>query len=116
MHNNYIEYKPLVSIVIPVFNGASFLNQAIDSALNQTYQNIEIIVVNDGSEDEGKTEAIAKSYGDKIRYFTKENGGCGTALNLAIREMNGDFFSWLSHDDIYTKLYHYLHQILNQEN
>lgn len=91
---------PLVSIVIPVYNGSNFMREAIDSALAQTYSNIEILVVNDGSTDD--TREIALSYGDKIRYFEKENGGVATALNLAIREMKGAYFSWLSHDDWYT--------------
>lgn len=93
---------PLVSIVIPVYNGANYLKEAIDSALAQTYPNIEVLVVNDGSSDNGATEAIAKSYGDKIRYFAKENGGVSSALNLGIQQMRGEYFSWLSHDDIYT--------------
>lgn len=67
----------------------------------QTYENFEILVVNDGSNDAGKTEKIALSYGEKIRYFSKENGGVATALNLALREMKGEYFSWLSHDDFY---------------
>lgn len=92
---------PMVSIIIPVYNGSKYLDCAIDSALSQTYKNIEIIVVNDGSSDRGKTERIAKSYGDKIRYIYKENGGVSTALNLAIDEMRGEYFSWLSHDDTY---------------
>jgi glycosyltransferase involved in cell wall biosynthesis len=93
--------NPLVSIVIPVYNGSNYLSEAIDSALSQTYKNIEIIVVNDGSNDNGKTRDIALSYGEKIRYFEKENGGVATALNLGIREMRGEYFSWLSHDDVY---------------
>lgn len=78
------------------------MREAIDSALNQTYRNIEVIVVNDGSPDCGKTEEIALSYGDRIRYFHKENGGVSSALNLGIMNMKGDYFSWLSHDDVYT--------------
>lgn len=93
--------QPLVSIVIPVYNGSNFLREAIDSALNQTYKNIEIIVVNDGSNDNGSTRDIALSYGSRIRYFEKENGGVSTALNLAINNMKGEYFSWLSHDDVY---------------
>jgi len=93
------EFHPLVSIVIPVYNGENYLKEAIDSALKQTYDNIEIIVVDDGSKD--NTEKIAKSYGDKIRYFKKKNGGTSTALNLGIKNMKGDYFSWLSHDDQY---------------
>jgi glycosyltransferase involved in cell wall biosynthesis len=91
----------LVSIVIPVYNGSNYLREAIDSALGQTYTNIEVIVVNDGSCDDGKTRKIALSYGLKIRYFEKENGGVSTALNLGIKQMQGEYFSWLSHDDVY---------------
>ena len=91
--------NPLVSIVIPIYNGTNYMREAIDSALAQTYKNIEVIVVNDGSTD--STEEIAKSYGDKIRYFAKENGGVSTALNLAIKNSRGEYISWLSHDDVY---------------
>lgn len=90
-----------VSIIIPVYNGSNYLSEAIDSALAQIYENIEIIVVNDGSNDDGATERIALSYGDKIRYFKKENGGVASALNMGIRNMDGEYFSWLSHDDVY---------------
>lgn len=93
--------RPLVSIVIPVYNGANYLRMAIDSALNQTYDNCEVIVVNDGSDDDGATENIALSYGDRIRYYYKINGGVSTALNLGIQKMKGEYFSWLSHDDIF---------------
>lgn len=94
-------FNPKVSIIIPVYNGFNYLREAIDSALSQTYKNIEIIVVNDGSTDDGATERVAKSYGNKIRYFSKENGGTSTALNVGIRNMKGTYFSWLSHDDQY---------------
>jgi len=92
---------PLVSIVIPVYNGADFLREAIDSALAQTWPNVEVLVVNDGSTDGGATEAIAKSYGGRIRYFSKPNGHVASALNFGIRQMAGPYFSWLSHDDLY---------------
>lgn len=91
---------PLVSIVIPVYNGSNYMREAIDSALTQTYEHVEVIVVNDGSTDD--TEQIALSYGERIRYFRKENGGVSSALNVGIKEMKGDYFSWLSHDDVYT--------------
>lgn len=93
---------PKVCIIIPVYNGADYLAEAIESALAQTYCNCEILVVNDGSTDGGATERIALSYGNKLRYFSKTNGGVASALNLAIKEMHGEYFSWLSHDDIYT--------------
>lgn len=93
------KFNPKVSIIIPVYNGENYLNQAINSALDQTYNNIEILVIDDGSTD--KTEEIAKKYGDKIKYYKKENGGTSSALNYGITKMSGDYFSWLSHDDIY---------------
>lgn len=93
--------EPLVSIVIPVYNGARYLAEAIDSALAQTYGNTEVVVVNDGSGDGGATEAVAKGYGERIRYVAKENGGVSTALNAGIQVSRGEYISWLSHDDAY---------------
>lgn len=94
-------YQPKVSIVIPAYNASNYLGEAIDCALNQTYKNLEIIVVNDGSKDNGATAAVAKKYSDKIVYLEKENGGSSSALNLGIKKMSGEWFSWLSHDDLY---------------
>jgi len=93
--------NPKVSIIIPVYNGENYLREAIESALSQTYQNIEILVINDGSNDNGATKKIAESYSSKIYYFEKQNGGVASALNLGIKNMTGEYFSWLSHDDLY---------------
>lgn len=93
------DFYPIFSIIIPVFNGANYLRRAIDSALNQTYKNVEVIVVNDGSDDNLETRRIALSYSDQIKYFEKENGGVSSALNYGISKMKGDYFCWLSHDD-----------------
>lgn len=94
-------YQPLISIIIPVYNGGEYLRESIGSALSQTYPNREIIVVNDGSTDGGVTRKLALSYGDQVRYLEKENGGVSSALNLALGHMRGDWFCWLSHDDVY---------------
>lgn len=111
-------FYPKVSIVIPVYNGANYMREAIDSALTQTYGNIEVIVVNDGSRDDGETDRIARSYGDLIRYFEKPNGGVATALNLGIEKMEGEYFSWLSHDDMYTpeKIQEEVHRLISAED
>lgn len=95
------KYLPKVSIVIPAYNASNYLAEAIDSALAQTYSNVEIIVINDGSDDNGATRKIALSYGESIQYFEKENGGSSSALNMGISKMSGEWFSWLSHDDLY---------------
>lgn len=96
-----MQYEPLVTIIIPVYNGSNFMREAIDAALSQTYSNLEILVINDGSRDGGASEKIALSYGDKITYYNKKNGGVSTALNFALEKMHGEWFSWLSHDDLY---------------
>ncbi|MGQ9367382.1 glycosyltransferase [Azospirillum sp. ST 5-10] len=93
--------QPCVSVVIPVYNGAAFLAEAIDSVLAQTHGAVELIVVDDGSTDGGATAAIAAAFGDRIRYFWQPNAGVAAALNRGIAEMRGEAFSWLSHDDLY---------------
>jgi len=116
-----MKFNPKVSIVIPVYNGSNYLKEAIDSALSQTYENTEVIVINDGSNDNNKTDKICKSYGNKIRYFKKENGGVASALNMGIEKMKGEYFSWLSHDDVYypekvEKQIQYLSRLENNSN
>lgn len=109
--------KPLVSIIIPVYNGSDFIEQAIKSAINQTYDNIEILVVNDGSCDNGKTEEIVLKFGNKVKYFSKANGGVSSALNFGIKQMKGEYFSWLSHDDeYYPQKIAYQIDMVNAEN
>lgn len=95
-------FHPLVSIIIPVYNGANYLAEAINAALKQSYDNIEILVINDGSNDGNSTKKIALSYGHKIKYYEKPNGGVSSALNYGIKKMRGDYFAWLSHDDLIT--------------
>ena len=100
--NEKMVETPKVSIIIPVYNGANYLETAINCAISQTYENIEIIVVNDGSSDDGLSEKIAKKYLGSIKYISKKNGGVSSALNCGIQAATGDYFSWLSHDDEYT--------------
>jgi len=92
---------PRISVVIPVYNGANYLGQAVNSALSQDYPNLEVLIVNDGSTDGGATAAVARSYGSRARYLEKPNGGVASALNAGIEAMSGTYLSWLSHDDVY---------------
>ncbi|MDE1725370.1 MAG: glycosyltransferase [Thaumarchaeota archaeon] len=87
-----------ISIIIPVYNAEDFLDECIKSALNQTYKNIEVIAINDGSTDNSLN--ILKKYADRIKIITKENGGTASALNIGIQHMTGEWFKWLGNDDI----------------
>ncbi len=92
------QFEPgLVSVVIPTFNRSYILRTAIDSVLNQTYQNIEILVVDDGSTD-ATAQAVA-GYGPKVRYFHQPNGGVSSARNLGLRQARGEFIALLDSDD-----------------
>lgn len=94
-------FNPKVSIIIPVYNWSNYLSEAIESSLAQTYSNIEILVINDGSNDNWETEKVALSFDDKIKYIKKENWWVATALNLWIEKATWEYISWLSHDDLY---------------
>jgi glycosyltransferase involved in cell wall biosynthesis len=89
----------LVSVAIPAYNQAEFLREAIESVLAQTYQDIEIVVVDDGSTDH--TRDVCQSFGGRVRYVHQENDGTfgGGARTRAIRECKGDFVAILDQDD-----------------
>ena len=87
-----------VSIVIPVYNAEKYIEECVESALNQTYHDIEVIAIDDGST--GKSLEILKKYQDKIKIIVKKNGGTATALNTGIKVMTGEWFKWLSADDV----------------
>lgn len=87
-----------VSIVIPVYNAADYLEECIRSALGQTYKDTEVIAIDDGSTD--NSLEILRSFENKITVVEKENGGTASALNAGIRNMTGEWFKWLSADDV----------------
>lgn len=89
-----------VSVIIPAFNAAKYLAEALDSALAQTYLPVEILLIDDGSTD--NTAGIVKKYGDKIRYFYQENQGIGAARNTGVHLAEGDYISFLDADDYWT--------------
>jgi glycosyltransferase involved in cell wall biosynthesis len=88
----------IVSIIIPTFNRKFMVCKAIDSALNQTYKDIEIIVVDDGSSDNTQ-ELLVQKYRDKIKYFYQENRGVAGARNAGIQESRGEYIAFLDSDD-----------------
>lgn len=88
---------PLVSVVIPCFRQGHFLREAVDSALAQTYPAIQVVVVNDGSDDD--TDAVVRSYGDQVVYISQNNSGLSAARNIGIRASEGSYLLFLDSDD-----------------
>jgi glycosyltransferase involved in cell wall biosynthesis len=94
----------LISVIIPVYNRAWCIGQALDSVLGQTYKNFELIVVDDGSDDE--TGQILKNYKDNhenIKVLFQKNKGVSSSRNLGILNSNGDFIAFLDSDDLWEK-------------
>jgi len=87
-----------VSVIIPVYNSEEFLIDSIESVINQTYSDIEIIAINDGSTD-GSLK-ILKQYENKIIIINQKNMGLAEAVNAGIKKMSGNWLKWLSPDDI----------------
>jgi len=87
-----------VSIIIPVYNGERYVSEAIDSVLNQTYKDFEIIVIDDGSKD--NTPNILEKYGSKIKWKSQENKGQASAINEGINMAKGKYIAYLDADDV----------------
>ena len=93
-----------VSIIVPVYNGEKYLKRCVDSLINQTYQNIEIILINDGSTDNSLD--IIKSYDDsRIKVIDKKNTGVSDTRNKAIKKATGNYICFCDCDDFYDKEY-----------
>lgn len=86
-----------VSVIVPAYNCEKYIGECVDSILKQTYQNTEIIVINDGSTDH--TKQILESYGSKINLVNKENGGVSVARNTGISVATGDYLMFVDSDD-----------------
>ncbi len=93
------EQHPLVSVIIPVYNGAPYLRAALESVFAQTYRPFEVIVVDDGSKDD--SAIIAQSF-SAVSYIRQENQGVAAARNQGIEAARGDFFAFLDQDDLWT--------------
>lgn len=94
-------FLPKVSVIIPTYNCAKYLLIAVNSVLNQTFHDFEIIIVDDGSTDNTKEilKNYIKEYQNKIRYFYQENNGPGAARNKGIKEAKGEYVAFLDSDD-----------------
>ncbi|MGE6397968.1 glycosyltransferase [Chryseobacterium scophthalmum] len=93
--------NPKVSVIVPVYNVEHYLAKCLDSLVNQSLQNIEIIIVNDGSKDSSGNiiQQYSEKHSDKIKAFTKENGGLSDARNFGIDQATGDYLGFVDSDD-----------------
>lgn len=111
-----IKPSPLVSVIIPVYNGEKFLAEAINNVIAQNYQPLEIIVVDDGSTD--KTAQIATEFREVIHYIYQENQGPATARNTGIKLAQGEIIAFLDVDDLWSenKLQIQVNYLVNNPN
>ena len=93
--------KIKVSVIVPVYNVEKYIDKCLDSLVNQTLKDIEIIVVNDGSPDNSQKiiDKYVKKYPNKVKSFIKENGGQGSARNLGMEYAKGEYISFVDSDD-----------------
>lgn len=92
--------KPLISVIVPIYNVESYLNRCVESIVNQTYQNLEIILVDDGSPD--NCPQICDDWARKdsrIKVIHKENGGLSDARNAGMNIATGEYISFIDSDD-----------------
>src|SRR5829696_8011365 len=94
--------NPAVTVVIPAYNAARYIGQALDSIKAQTVSDYEVIVVNDGSDDREELERVLHSHPLSIVYLSQENRGVSAARNAAIRVARGKFYAQLDADDQWT--------------
>jgi glycosyltransferase involved in cell wall biosynthesis len=91
--------RPVVSVVIPAFNAARYLGEALDSVFGQTLTDLELVVVDDGSTDE--TPQVVQGYGSRVRYVRQPNAGVASARNRGVAESSGRYVAFLDADDVW---------------
>ena len=110
---------PKVSVIVPVYNVEKYVEKCLKSLVNQTMQEIEIIVVDDGSKDGSKSivDNYIKKYPDKIKYLYKENGGLSSARNFGIPYANGEYIAFLDSDDyVEPTMYEEMYKLAKKDN
>lgn len=110
---------PKVSVIIPVYNVEQYLQKCLDSVVNQTFQDIEIIIVNDGSPDNSQKiiDEYKKKYPEMIRSYIKKNGGLGSARNFGLKKAKGEYILFVDSDDYIEKnMLELLNNIIKSKN
>lgn len=107
-----------ISVIVPVWNAHDYLKRCVDSILVQTYQNLEVLLVDDGSDDDSLEICEAYAKQDKrVRVFHKENGGQASARNYALDRATGDYIGFVDNDDwIFPGMYERLHKLMVDYN
>jgi glycosyltransferase involved in cell wall biosynthesis len=103
--NSDARKTPAVTVVIPAYNSARYIGQALDSVYKQSFTDYEVIVVNDGSDDHDELEQVLRSHPVPVIYLSQENKGVSAARNAAIRIAKGEFYAQLDADDQWTPDY-----------
>lgn len=95
------DYKPAISIVVPVYNSEKYLEKCLQSVMNQTFQNFELLLVNDGSTDNSQNiiDSYKAIYKERIKSYIQKNSGQSSARNLALNYINGEYVTFLDSDD-----------------
>lgn len=110
---------PKVSLIIPVYNVENYIEKCLNSALNQTLDDMEIIIVNDGSTDSSKKiiDKYIEKYKNKIKYFEKENGGLSSSRNYGMPHATGEYIAFLDSDDyVEPKTYEEMYNLAKKED
>jgi glycosyltransferase involved in cell wall biosynthesis len=115
-HNNRAVGTPLVSVIIPAYNTAAFIAEALESVFRQTLSDFEVIVINDGSSDTKEFERELSPYLDRIVYIKQENRGASAARNVGIYRAGGEYIAFLDSDDIWFPQYLKSQMRLFQQN
>lgn len=107
---------PRVSVIIPAYNAAQYISETLDSVFGQTFQDFEIIVINDGSPDTPALEAALEPYAGRLRYLKQPNRGVSAARNAGIRNSRGELLAFLDSDDLWLPQYLQVQVLFLDEN
>ena len=93
--------EPKISVIVPIYNSEKYLKKCIDSILNQTLEDIEVILINDGSKDNSHSICLEyqEKFQEKIKYINNNNMGCSATRNLGIKEARGKYITFVDSDD-----------------
>lgn len=114
-----MERLPLISVIIPMYNAEKYIERCLLSIINQTYPNIEVLVIDDGSKDNSESIvlSLASKYQNKLKFFKKANSGVSATRNYGLKKASGDYFAFVDSDDwIAPNMYKSMLQLLQQYN